>query len=448
MYTIISTLSCMGFSKKLSAELEGSALLSVEEVLQSPEKLDGCEYMGLVFSNEGVEIPSEVEDLIFDVLRLDDRLKKVRYMFSICMYAKSVGHALMIVEKLCRKFGHAPELNLSYKTRSKNNVDVKKALCHINSQDYLIANGRIGTSIYMATHAIWTGRLREEEKKIEEHPDIFVRTRRVTRWTIGLALLILSYFLFLIVAFMKLGKLATIPHMLNIAGYGFMVIVLFVIMRYLLRFPIRRLFSQDRRFSLPLFFLGLVSMAVSAIAISFIFKAISPESYSLTIKDNWLPVFVLGLLMSFVRSLIFVLLGVSYLAYFKSDYMPSGRKDIIACCLIGALFCAFINFKNPKVYGSQGIYHMLFHCIFGFTMMAFFLKTKGIEVSWGFNMAYTILRSILFADGEITAPVSLYTLSGNVGQMTIFHGVLFIVVSSIIVSFILGRKGACRRQPS
>ena len=168
MYTIITTLSCMGFSKKLSAELEGSTLLSVEEVLQSPEKLDGCEYLGLVFSNEGVEIPSEVEDLIFDVLRLNDRLKKIRYMFSICMYARSVGHALMIVEKLCRKFGHTPELNLSYKTRSKNNVDVKKALCHINSQDYLIANGRIGTSIYMASHAIWTGRLREEEKKIEE----------------------------------------------------------------------------------------------------------------------------------------------------------------------------------------------------------------------------------------------------------------------------------------
>ncbi|MCR5442365.1 MAG: hypothetical protein K6E89_01280 [Sphaerochaetaceae bacterium] len=167
MYTIISTLSGMGFANKLSEGLEGSTLLTFEDAIKSPEKLDGCEYLGLVFNNEGVELPADVEDLIFDVLSLNGRLKKIKYMFSICLCMKSVGYALMIVEKLCRKYGHTPELSLSFTTRSKNNVDVNKALYHIRSQNHIIATGRIGSSLYMASHGIWTGRMREEEKKIE-----------------------------------------------------------------------------------------------------------------------------------------------------------------------------------------------------------------------------------------------------------------------------------------
>ena len=448
MYTILSTLSGMGLAKKLSSELEGSSLLTIEEVLGSPEKLDGCEYLGLVFSNEGVEIPSEVEDLIFDVLRLNDRLKKIKYMFSICLYARSVGHALMIVEKLCRKFGHAPELNLSFKTRSKNNVDVQKSLFHIQSQDHIIANGRIGTSIYMTTHAIWTGRLREEEKKIEERPDIYERTKRFTVWTIGLVLMIVSYALFIFIAVLKLVKLAPIPHLLNLVAYGSLLIVLFALMKYLLRFPIRRLMAQDRRFSVPLFLLGFASMAVPAIAISFIFKALNPDNYSLTISDNWVLVFSLGPLMAFIKSLLFALLATSYLAYFKSDYLPSDRKNRIAYCFISAVVYALMSFRNPKVYGALGVYHMALHFIIGFALMAFLLRTKGIEVSWGVNFAYMLLRAILFADGEITAPNPIYTINVITGPTMFFQGILFIVLSALIISFLLGRKGACKRQSS
>ena len=152
MYTIISTLSGMGFANKLSEGLEGSTVLTFEDAIKSPEKLDGCEYLGLVFNNEGVELPADVEDLIFDVLSLNGRLKKIKYMFSICLCMKSVGYALMIVEKLCRKYGHTPELSLSFTTRSKNNVDVNKALYHIRSQNHIIPFHRHLFGLFIPFH--------------------------------------------------------------------------------------------------------------------------------------------------------------------------------------------------------------------------------------------------------------------------------------------------------
>lgn len=451
MYTIISTLTCMGFANKLSEGLESSTVLTFEDAIKSPEKLDGCEYLGLVFNNEGVELPANVEDLIFDVLSLNGRLKKIKYMFSICLCMKSVGYALMIVEKLCRKYGHTPELSLSFTTRSKNNVDVNKALYHIRSQNHIIATGRIGSSLYMASHGIWTGRMREEEKKIEEHADIFERARRTTRWTAAIFFLLIMYILFLFFAVRKLARFALIPHMLNLLGYGFLTLFLFALMKFYMRFPIRRLVAQERRFYLPLFLLGFFSMAVPAVAISFIYKAVNPDSFKVTFSDNWALSYSLGFLMSLVKSFLFMLLGGSYTVYYRRDYMPTGRKRIIAYCLIGAVIFSLLHFRNPRFSVSLAVCQMGLHFILGFELMAFLLRTKGIEVSWGISFAYTLLRSVLFADGEVSSPGALYTFNGNAGPMMLFLGIVFTVLSSLIVSFLLKgvlRKEACRHQPS
>lgn len=451
MYTIISTLGCMGFAKKLSDGLEGSTLLTFEDVLNSPEKMDGCEYLGLVFNNEGVELPAEVEDLIFEVLSQNGRLKKIKYMFSICLCARSVGYALMIVEKLCKKYGHAPELSLSYVTRSKNTVDVNKALYHIKSQNHIIATGRIGSSVYMASHGIWTGKMREEEKMIEEHADIFERARRTTRWTSGIFFVLIMYILFLFYAVRKLVRFALIPHMLNLLGYGFLILFLFALMKYYMRFPIRRLVAQERRFCMPLFILGFVSMAVPAVAVSFIYKAINPDNFSLTISGNWPLAYSLGFLMSLVKSFLFMLVGGSYVVYFRRDYMPSERKRIIAYCFIGALVFSLMHFKNPRFGMGLAVCHMGFYFILGFELMAFLLRTKGIEVSWGISFAYTLLRSTLFADGEVSAPSALFTYNGDAGKMMIFLGIVFAVLSALIVSSLVERvlrKEACRHQDS
>ncbi|MCR5442364.1 MAG: hypothetical protein K6E89_01275, partial [Sphaerochaetaceae bacterium] len=154
-----------------------------------------------------------------------------------------------------------------------------------------------------------------------------------------------------------------------------------------------------------------------------------------------------GFLMSLVKSFLFMLLGGSYTVYYRRDYMPTGRRRIIAYCFIGAAVFSLLHFKNPRFSVSLAVCQMGLHFILGFELMAFLLRTKGIEVSWGISFAYTLLRSVLFADGEVSSPGALYTFNGNAGPMMIFLGIVFTVLSALIVSFLLERvlrKEACR----
>ena len=190
-------------------------------------------------------------------------------------------------------------------------------------------------------------------------------------------------------------------------------------------------------------------MAVPAVAVSFIYKAFNPDSFSFTFSDNWALAYSLGFLMSLIKSFLFMLLGGSYVVYFRGDYMPSGRKRIIGYCFIGAVVFSLLYFRNPKLGLGLAVCQMGLYFIFGFELMSFLLRTKGIEVSWGISFAYTLFRSTLFADGEISAPGALFTYNGDAGKMMIFLGVVFAVSSTLIASFLLERvlrKEACGKR--
>ena len=426
MYTILYTQRCRDFASKLAEKLGDSIIISIDDVLKDPTKLGSYDKLGLIFNTEGKIVPADIEDLILDVFAHHPSRRVVEYMFSICITDGRSDFGLKVVEKLCQKAGHPTSLNLAFPSRTRNDIDIERAVYLIKERHYIGACSNFFTSLYMTKYGVLTGKLRKGKKEIiEPHIDVFERTRRILRWAIAIPIMIIAIILpIFLIPFAP--NLARLGMYLNVIHYSFLLFVTYIVTKYILKFPFRRLFTQNHGFYWKNTLIGFAAMSVVYLATDFLWMAINPNSFSLTVGDvTWrtvLPTFTTVILQTFIE----ILMCISYVAFFRKDTMPTKNREQIVCCIASSILFILFHGRNP--------YTIILLIITGFAMAGLTFRTNGTEAAIGIWFAYKLITALLFTyKGAPLASKAVFTQSDKIGPMMIVQYIVCLAASLFMV---------------
>lgn len=134
---------CENEAVLLQKKISDYKLLSLDDALANPEAMEDFDSIGLLFQKENKAVSSDIRDFIYNVLGNCD-LKKLDYMFSLCICEDKPQHALKAIEKLCSKVGCAPSYSEVF---SSDELD--RIAKEILDGSIKLAKGSIGTHWFL-----------------------------------------------------------------------------------------------------------------------------------------------------------------------------------------------------------------------------------------------------------------------------------------------------------
>ena len=256
---------------------------------------------------------------------------------------------------------------------------------------------------------------------------------RLTKWFFALPLIIVIW---LTLSFVMPVWTANqrIKMLMNIISYLVFLGSTFIVVKYFLKFPLKKLFNESCKFNYKNLFIGFACMFAISAGTTFIWKAIEPQNFTYSLLPGWPVDFALSFVLVLIAAVLEELLCRSYLVYFVKDSIETNSKKKAYYILSSAIFFTIVHFQNPEVQGSSAIYSMIFYFIMGAALMAVTLKTKGIEAAIGIHIANNLVNAWLFTYKEAALITNaLYTHSNNIGPLLLVQASVCVILSIIVI---------------
>ena len=255
---------------------------------------------------------------------------------------------------------------------------------------------------------------------------------RIVKWVFG-APLIVILFLALSLIMPTAASGYRMVLVLNILSYSIFLMVALIVIRYFLKFPIGKLFCEKKPFSWRNLLLGLLGMGALGIGTTFLWKALEPDKFSYALQSGWPLDFLLSIAVVILAALLEEILCRSYVAYFVKDELETRTKQKILYCLAsGAAFMVF-HFQNPETASAGFVYAYVFYFLMGFSLMAVFLATGGIEAPLGIHIANNLVNALFFTYPDAALKTNaLYFHNDSPGPMMLVKAAVCIAASVFI----------------
>ena len=256
---------------------------------------------------------------------------------------------------------------------------------------------------------------------------------RLVKWVFGLPLIVIL-FLALSLAMPAQASDYRMVLALNIISYTVFLAVALIVVKYFLKFPLIRLFWSGRTFSPRNLFLGFGTMFVLGLGTTFIWKAISPKSFSFSLQAGWPLDFLLSLVVVVLAGVLEELLCRAYIAYFVKDEIETDpKRRILYCMASGLVFMAF-HFQNPETASKGFVYAYVFYFIMGFSLMAVYMATGGIEAPLGIHIANNLVNAWFFTYPDAALRTNaVFTHDAGPGPALLLQAVVCITLSALAV---------------
>ncbi|MBP5163039.1 MAG: CPBP family intramembrane metalloprotease [Spirochaetales bacterium] len=256
---------------------------------------------------------------------------------------------------------------------------------------------------------------------------------RLVKWFFGLPLIFIIYIILSMV--MPHGQAdQRIRLLFNIISYIVFIAVTIVVVVRFLKFPFMKMISQGMNVRIKPMLIGFCAMFALGAGTTFIWKAVSPGSFTFSLQSGWPLDFLLSFVLVGLAAFLEEILCRSYVAYFVKDDLETRPKQKLYYCLASAVVFTIFHFQNPEVHGSQAVYAMVFYFIMGFALMAVTLRTRGIEAAIGIHLANNLVNAWLFTYKDAALITNaVYTHSNNIGPWMLVQTVFCVVLSSVAV---------------
>ena len=256
---------------------------------------------------------------------------------------------------------------------------------------------------------------------------------RLVKWFFGLPLIVIL-FLALSLAMPAQASGYRMVLVLNIISYTVFLSVALIVFRYFLKFPVGKLFCSGRSFSSRNLALGFGAMFVTGLGTTFVWMAVSPESFSFSLQALWPLDFLLSLVVVVLAGVLEELLCRAYIAYFVKDEIEADPKRRILYCLASGLVFMAFHFQNPETASSGFVYAYVFYFIMGVSLMAVYLATGGIEAPLGIHIANNLVNAWFFTYPDSALKTNaVFTHDAGPGPALLLQAVLCITLSALVV---------------
>ena len=270
----------------------------------------------------------------------------------------------------------------------------------------------------------------KDEAKGKIKKPIYAREEmsRLVKWFFGLPLI---YVAWVVVSFV-MPSFSTgyrMELLLNIMSYCAFILIALAVIKYFLKFPLAKLFSENGRMDFKGLLIGFGVMFVTTLATSFINMWLSPSQFTYTLSSGWVLDWILAFGLVIVAAILEELLTRAYIAYFVQDSMETRPRWVLVYCLASGLLFAIAHFSNPEVAGSGAFYAMGFYFMMGFTLMLVTLKTHSIGAALGIHIANNLVNAWFFTYTDAAVKTNaLFTQTDNSGPMLLVQAAICLLI--------------------
>lgn len=256
----------------------------------------------------------------------------------------------------------------------------------------------------------------------------------LVKWVFGLPMAYVAYLILsMLLPNVNDGSNVTIVcQALRSMLLGFCVVF---VLKTFLKFD-NRFLNEDGKWNHGLFFKGLYVMLIAQLVTNLCLALIFPNSIVKNkeiegLASNWIFSLFLVVVAAFSEELIFR----SYIAWFaktKEGFLTTNSKKKLIYALVSALLFSIAHFSNPEV-DESALWSMLFYFVFGFCLMLCFLKTKGMEFSFGVHVANNIFAAWFVNYKNSVLPTkSLFITTLPISYITVLQALICVVFCSFL----------------
>ena len=270
----------------------------------------------------------------------------------------------------------------------------------------------------------------KDEAKGKIKKPIYAREEmsRLVKWFFGLPLI---YVAWVVVSFV-MPSFSTgyrMELLLNIMSYCAFILIALAVIKYFLKFPIAKLFSENGRMDFKGLLIGFGVMFVTTLATSFINMWLSPSQFTYTLSSGWVLDWILALGLVIVAAILEELLTRAYIAYFVQDSMETRPRWVLVYCLASGVLFAIAHFSNPEVAGSGAFYAMGFYFMMGFTLMLVTLKTHSIGAAIGIHIANNLVNAWFFSYSDAVVKTNaIFTQTSSAGPLLLVEAAICLLL--------------------
>ncbi len=270
----------------------------------------------------------------------------------------------------------------------------------------------------------------KDEAKGKIKKPIYAREEmsRLVKWFFGLPLI---YVAWVVVSFV-MPSFSTgyrMELLLNIMSYCAFILIALAVIKYFLKFPLAKLFSENGRMDFKGLLIGFGVMFVTTLATSFINMWLSPSQFTYTLSSGWVLDWILALGLVIVAAILEELLTRAYIAYFVQDSMETRPRWVLVYCLASGLLFAIAHFSNPEVAGSGAFYAMGFYFMMGFTLMLVTLKTHSIGAAIGIHIANNLVNAWFFSYSDAVVKTNaIFTQTSSAGPLLLVEATICLLL--------------------
>lgn len=270
----------------------------------------------------------------------------------------------------------------------------------------------------------------KDEAKGKIKKPIYAREEmsRLVKWFFGLPLI---YVAWVVVSFV-MPSFSTgyrMELLLNIMSYCAFILIALAVIKYFLKFPLAKLFSENGRMDFKGLLIGFGVMFVTTLATSFINMWLSPSQFTYTLSSGWVLDWILALGLVIVAAILEELLTRAYIAYFVQDSMETRPRWVLVYCLASGLLFAIAHFSNPEVAGSGAFYAMGFYFMMGFTLMLVTLKTHSIGAAIGIHIANNLVNAWFFSYSDAVVKTNaIFTQTSSAGPLLLVEAAICLLL--------------------
>ena len=270
----------------------------------------------------------------------------------------------------------------------------------------------------------------KDEAKGKIKKPIYAREEmsRLVKWFFGLPLI---YVAWVVVSFV-MPSFSTgyrMELLLNIMSYCAFILIALAVIKYFLKFPLAKLFSENGRMDFKGLLIGFGVMFVTTLATSFINMWLSPSQFTYTLSSGWVLDWILALGLVIVAAILEELLTRAYIAYFVQDSMETRPRWVLVYCLASGVLFAIAHFSNPEVAGSGAFYAMGFYFMMGFTLMLVTLKTHSIGAAIGIHIANNLVNAWFFSYSDAVVKTNaIFTQTSSAGPLLLVEAAICLLL--------------------
>ena len=270
----------------------------------------------------------------------------------------------------------------------------------------------------------------KDEAKGKIKKPIYAREEmsRLVKWFFGLPLI---YVAWVVVSFV-MPSFSTgyrMELLLNIMSYCAFILIALAVIKYFLKFPLAKLFSENGRMDFKGLLIGFGVMFVTTLATSFINMWLSPSQFTYTLSSGWVLDWILALGLVIVAAILEELLTRAYIAYFVQDSMETRPRWVLVYCLASGVLFAIAHFSNPEVAGSSAFYAMGFYFMMGFTLMLVTLKTHSIGAAIGIHIANNLVNAWFFSYSDAVVKTNaIFTQTSSAGPLLLVEAAICLLL--------------------